>query len=157
VSFRESRRLYQRLDVFIKESAVAASLGYQSALQERASTLRGLLQDINPFLLTLSPKESRARLEKLLDALHDSKHPLKQYQTEIFPPRLSSHPVGNCGVPYCNRSGCDPRRERWAEIVGLVAAFSGEEGNWPGYGDHFGAECRSHLPDKEVKRIEEGK
>jgi len=144
------------LEIFLAQSPVVEEYNVHSEKQKRSAELRHLLKGKNPFELNLTASESRARLEKILDDLHQPAHPLVAYSGEIFPPSLSESVTGKCQVPYCHREACGENEARWTRLLQLIRTFTEQEPAWPTYADHTGRACRAFFPITELQRIEKG-
>ncbi|CBY19115.1 unnamed protein product [Oikopleura dioica] len=154
MSQSDRQELYLKLEEFLAQSPIVERYSATSVRQKRAAELRKLLQGKNPFDLHLTAKESRARLETVLDDLHRPDGSLFEYLTELFPHELSESTAGKCQVPYCHRDSCSENETRWVELVKLIKAFHERAEPWQQYPDHSGNNCRAYFPMHELQRIE---
>ncbi|CBY37067.1 unnamed protein product [Oikopleura dioica] len=150
----DRQELYLQLQEHLARSTIVEEYNAFSERQRRAAELRGLLKDKNPFELHLTAKESRARLEQVLDDLHQPGNPLTGYAAEIFPPSLSEPVTGKCHVPYCHRESCGENEAKWAQLLLHVRTFAAQELEWQEFAEHTGPNCRAFFPMPELERIE---
>jgi hypothetical protein len=89
----------------------------------RATELRQLLGDQNPFNVHHTPEIAAGFLRSMLESLHQPNSPFERFSDILFPVLLVPHVDRACAVPFCPLAACVNDDVHWQRLHGDLLDF----------------------------------